>query len=86
MAIKSRQKVAEQAGLLADELADKAYGEKLPSDVIEDEEFIVTSISIQRSMLHQLEDLAFRNKRRMSGPKTISALIRKAVSSLLVNN
>ena len=85
MAIKKRLKLTEKAGLLADEIADKAYGEIVPNAIVEEDDFVVTSISIQRSMLYQLEDLALRNKRTNTGEKNISALIRQAVADLLVN-
>ena len=86
MAIRKRKTTAEQAELLADEIADRAYGgEAEPSKEIADQ-YITTSISIPSSMLHELEDLALSNKRAQSGPKSVSALIRKAVKQLLVNN
>ncbi len=85
MAIKKRLKLTEKAALLADEIADKAYGDTTAEESIEEDEFVVTSISIQRSMLYQLEDLALRNKRTNTGEKNISALIRLAVADLLVN-
>ena len=85
MAIKKRLKLTEKAALLADEIADKAYGEPTADEVTEEDVYVVTSISIQRSMLYQLEDLALRNKRTNTGEKNISALIRQAVANLLVN-
>lgn len=86
MAIKKRSKITEQAALLADEIADKAYGASQESETNVVDEYVTTSISITSSMLNQLEDLAIKNKRSKSGPKNVSALIRQAVKSLLVSN
>ena len=86
MAIRKRKPTAEQAQLLADEIADRAYGEDAePTTVVEDQ-YVTTSISIPSSMPHELEDLAVKNKRSKSGPKNVSALIRQAVAKLLTSN
>jgi len=86
MAIKKRPKITEQAALLADEIADKAYGTPQSPEANIVDPYVTTSISITSSMLNQLEDLAMKNKRSKSGPKNVSALIRHAVNNLLVNN
>lgn len=86
MVIKKREKITDQAANLADELANRTYG--IPKEVNETppDDFVVTSISIPRSMLHQLEDKALANKRKGIEPKNTSALIRIAVSKLLTNS
>ena len=87
MAIKKRIKISDQASLLADEIADKAYGQHHEDKrVCEPDEYITTSISIPRSMLRQLEDMALANKRSGSDHKNVSALVRLAVKNLLSNN
>lgn len=82
MAIRNRTKIAKQSGDLAEELADRVYGKAK----VKKDDLVVTSISIPRSMLHRLEDLALKNKRNGVEPKNTSALIRLAVDNLLTNN
>lgn len=86
MAIKKRSRVNEQAALLADEIAEKAYGSPQENEKGPIDEYVTTSISIPSSMLHQLEDLALKNKRSKSGPKNVSALIRSALRNMLTSN
>lgn len=64
---------------LADELADKAYGDEKKTD---DDPLIRTSITIPRSMLIWLEDEATKNKRSGTEPKSVSAIIRAAIDSI----
>lgn len=65
---------------LADELADKPYGDKKPDD----DPLIRTSITLPRSMLTRLEDQALHNKRSGSELKSVSAIIRDAVERLSI--
>lgn len=60
---------------LANILADKAYGaEKTVSD-----EIVRTSISLPKSQLQAIEDLAMVNKREGKGPKNFSAIVRASL-------
>lgn len=77
MAIKKRNKVTEkQAQKLADEIADKPYGDKKESD-----KMVNTSITLPQSLLNQLEDEAFANKRKGVEPKSVSAIIRDSLNN-----
>ena len=66
---------------LADELADKPYGDDKKPD---DDPLIRTSITLPRSMLTRLEDQALHNKRSGSELKSVSAIIRDAVERLSI--
>lgn len=80
MAIRKRRNVSDQAENLAKQLADRPYGNP-PLD--QGDEMIVTSISINKSLLHRAEDLVNRNKRANIEPKSVSALIRKALERVI---
>ena len=86
MVIKRRTNISEQAAELADEVANRIYGVPKEKHETQSEDFVVTSISIPRSMLHKLEDKALTNKRKGIEPKNTSALIRFAVKQLLTNS
>jgi len=64
---------------LADTLADKPYGEdkKIPDEIVR------TSISLPKSQLQKLEDLAMVNKREGKGLKNISAIVRAGLDLYL---
>lgn len=77
MAIKKREKtVSEEANKLADEIADKPYGEVSQSET---EEMTTTSFALPKAVLYELEDIAKENKRAGIEPKNVSALIRDAI-------
>lgn len=78
MAIKKRKNVTEKdAQKLADELADKPYGGQKDND-----KMVNTSITLPQSLLNKLEDQAFANKREGIEPKSVSAIIRKALNNM----
>lgn len=62
---------------LANELADKPYGEKK-----KDVSVIRTTISLPSSMLFYLEDLAKNNKRNKIELRSVSAIIRDCVDKI----
>lgn len=64
---------------LANELADKPYGQKKELD----NAIIRTTITLPAYMLHELEDIAIRNKRKNIEPKSVSALIRDSINNIL---
>ncbi|MBS0970708.1 hypothetical protein CYR40_18320 [Chimaeribacter arupi] len=82
MALKKpvRQNVsASDADALARKLADRPYGEeKKEEDVV-----ARTTISLPKSLLIKLEDVALDNKRAGREPKSVSALIRLATEQYL---
>ena len=87
MAIKKREQGqstvdVKQVEALADELADKPYGQKKePILNTEDKESLSrTTISLPTALLERLEDLAFSNKRTGKEPRTVSAIIREALN------
>ena len=79
VAIKKRDKkeVAQEAEKLANEIADKPYGKAVVSS---DEEMTSTSFALPKSVLYRLEDIAKDNKRAGVEPKSVSALIREAIT------
>ena len=79
MAIKKRQRKTNEIEKLANELADKPYGQ----DPIPNKEYVITSISLPRSMLYKAEDIVKLNKRNNIEPKNVSALIRKALEEFI---
>lgn len=81
MAIKSRETKAEDVENLANELADKPYGEK--GNKITEGRLVRTSLSLPASMHEALEDLAIKNKRAGRGQRTVSAIVREAIASHL---
>ena len=80
MPIKKRQSVSDRAEALANQLADRRYGDAPNAD---DDELVITSISISKSLLHRAEDLATKNKRANVEPKSVSGLIRKALEKFI---
>ena len=81
MAIKNRRPVSDQdINRLADDLADKAYGEQKKAN---DDPLVRTSITIPQSMLFALEDAAVKNKRNGDELKSVSAIVRAAVETYL---
>jgi len=76
-----RKKVSAAAvEALADKLADKSYGQdkKLPDEIVN------TSISLPKSVLQAVEDLAMLNKRDgKDGPKNVSAIVRAGLELYL---
>ncbi|MBN7843621.1 CopG family transcriptional regulator [Providencia rettgeri] len=82
-AANSRSEVtAEQAELLAKRLADKPYG-STENALQEPEKQSRTTISLNESMLVQLEDMALKNKREGREPKSVSAIVRDALDAYL---
>jgi hypothetical protein len=73
---------SKDADLLADQLADRKYGEP----ILENETMTRTTISLPESMLIQLEDITRVNKRTKQEPNNVSALVRLAIDSYLINN
>lgn len=67
---------------LANELADRPYGEVKPVEVkAPPAKAKAISISLPPTMIEKLEDAALANKRHGSGAKTISAIIREALEA-----
>ncbi|OHT23084.1 CopG family transcriptional regulator [Providencia stuartii] len=84
-AVKNRAEVtAEQAEFLAKRLADKPYG-STENNLQEPEKQSRTTISLNESMLIQLEDMALKNKREGRDPKSVSAIVREALEQYLSN-
>ncbi len=80
---------AEAAEKLAQELAEKPYGLEKTASPIEPNIFegsSRTTISLPKSLLRTVEDVAIKNKRSGSGPKNISAVIREALEAYLELN
>ena len=62
---------------LADELSDRTYGE----DKKKKNEMVRTSISLDRDLMNEVEDLALKNKRMKRDPKSFSAIVREGLTS-----
>nr|WP_176704168.1 ribbon-helix-helix domain-containing protein [Pseudomonas sp.]QDK64840.1 partition protein ParB [Pseudomonas sp.] len=62
---------------LTRDLVDRPYGEQQPKV----KKAKPVTISLHPSMIEQLEDLALKNKRAGTGPKTVSAIIRDALAA-----
>ncbi|MBZ6396997.1 MULTISPECIES: hypothetical protein [Pantoea] len=76
---KPKREITEAAAdALARRLADRNYGEERPDDTV-----ARTTISLPRSLLVQLEDLAMKNKRNGIEPKSVSAIVREATEAYL---
>ena len=71
-----------EADKLADQLADRKYGERNP----ENGSMARTTISLPESMLIQLEDITRANKRTKREPSNVSALVRDAIESYFINH
>lgn len=81
MAIKKRTNIVnnqESIENLANELADKPYGEDKKTDNI-----VRATISLPSSMLFAIEDLAKKNKRNKSELRSVSAIIRNCLEKNL---
>ena len=77
MAIKKRgSNVSDEAGKLADELAERTYGKE--KSLIPEDNVVRTTISLPQSLLHKTEDIASANKRAGLEPKSVSAIVRNA--------
>lgn len=72
----------EQAELLAKRLADKHYG-STENTLQEPEKQSRITISLNKSMLVKLEDMALKNKREGRDPKSVSAIVREALEKYL---
>ena len=81
MTIKQRAVINKDKAIevLANELADKPYGDKL----IKEDNMIRTTITLPAYMLHELEDLARKNKRTDEELKSVSAIIRNSIKNIL---
>lgn len=66
---------------LADELADKPYGEDKKMDTI-----VRVTISLPSSMLYAIEDLAKYNKRKKGELRSVSAIVRNCLEQNLKLN
>ena len=78
--IKRRLNKKSSIDKLADQLADKPYGESIDT---EQNELTRTTISLPSSLLFKLEDIAKKNKRQKKELKSVSALIRHYVEQHL---
>lgn len=80
MAIKKRLSTATNQAIenLANELADKPYGQKYTEDTV-----ARTTISLPVSILFKLEDMAKNNKRKKDSLKSVSAIIRDCIEKCL---
>ncbi len=78
----------EEAGRLADKLADKGYGDAPREDVTpsKTEEIARTSISLPKSLLQLAEDKAMSNKRKGIEPKSVSAMVKMLFEDYLISN
>lgn len=74
----SNNVTAANADALANQLADRPYGEKKALPAIQ-ETTARTTISLPKSLLRELEDRALDNKRAGIEPKNVSAMIRNAL-------
>ena len=85
MGIKTRTHVnAQSADKLADELADKPYGQQQSAS--DDERLVRTSLSLPATMQARLEDLAIQNKRAGRDLRTVSAIVRQAIEQYFISN
>lgn len=73
---------SEQAEALALKLADKPYGEEKK----EIESLSRTTISLPTTLLRQMEDLAYMNKREKKALRSVSAIVREALTNYLIKN
>ena len=71
-----KQPTKQEIEKVTNELADRTYGE--PKD-----KTVGTSITIPQSLLHEVEDLALANKRKGIEPKSVSAMIRIALTNYI---
>lgn len=79
----------DEAGRLADRLADKGYGDAPRESIIsppKNEEVARTSISLPKSLLQLAEDKAMSNKRSGVEPKSVSAMVKMLFEEYLKNH
>ena len=82
----SRSEVtSEQAEALAQRLADKPYGEEKKTVSPEAESLSRNTISLPTTLLRQIEDLAYINKREGNELRSVSAILREALKNFLGN-
>lgn len=78
------QVTPEQADILANQLADKPYGQEKPNTKkVSEGEIARTTISLPKQLFETLEDLAMTNKRQGVEPKNVSAIVRDALELYL---
>lgn len=83
----SRSEVTpEQAEALAQRLADKLYGEEKKTASPETESLSRTTISLPTTLLRQMEDLAYVNKREGKDLRSVSAIVREALTNYLIKS
>lgn len=73
----------EQSEALAKKLADKPYGDRDKQVEAAPEPVSRTTISLPASLLRQLEDLAYSNKREGRELRNVSAIVREALNQYL---
>ena len=78
MVIKKRNNTVDKLAAedLANELADRPYGQKQDS-------IARATISLPTSVLFKLEDMAIKNKREKNDLRSVSAIIRKCIKAYL---
>ena len=78
MVIKKRNNTIDKLAAedLANELADKPYGQK-------QDNIARATISLPTSVLFKLEDMAIRNKREKNDLRSVSAIIRECIKAYL---
>lgn len=82
MAIKKRDNSTDKKKAienLANELADRPYGMKEEDN----DELVRTTITLSKSLLFKLEDLAKNNKRKKEDLRSVSAIIRYCIDKSL---
>lgn len=78
MVIKKRNNTVDKLAAedLANELADRPYGQKQDS-------IARATISLPASVLFKLEDMAIKNKREKNDLRSVSAIIRECIKAYL---
>ena len=78
MVIKKRNNTVDKLAAedLANELADRPYGQKQDS-------IARATISLPASVLFKLEDMAIKNKRKKNDLRSVSAIIRECIKAYL---
>jgi hypothetical protein len=79
MTIKKRSAIVDRFAVenLANELADKPYGDQKQDEIVR------TTISLPSSVLFKLEDMAISNKRKKADLRSVSAIIRGCIKNYL---
>lgn len=75
-----------QAEALAQRLADKPYGKEKKTASPDTESLSRTTISLPTTLLRQMEDLAYVNKREGKHLRNVSAIVREALTNYLIKN